>query len=310
MSSVNFEHLKNWEGIYNSCCLTEKNIISDNKDEIIMGMVSLGKAFEAMVQELVDHVGITTEQIKAVMEQEGKDSNGKKVFLFGKILALQKFGVLTGETQENYHKLRKYRNCVSHAEEEERFRKLPLEKVMKDAEEMYSTFYKESHWFTQYYMTKDFGVNSGKKNAALKSVSSVQTESLSANQGGFGKGLLVAVIIGAIILIVGMYCSTLNEMMDTSKKWNAEYEQKAEEYRSEFEQEAARQRAEFEQTAKENREWFEQQVEEGNERYQQQVQQNNEWFEQQRQQNNEWFQQQVQQNQQWYEQQVQQMNQY
>lgn len=161
--TVNFEHLKPWESLYNDCRLAEKNAVAGSRAENILAMKSLGSALEKMVAQLVKKAGITDEMVEAHKRRAGKEGRAD---VYGRIMVLEDRRVLDAESAENYNTLRVLRNNAVH---DENLGNASDARIQSDMEKMYRLMYEESYLFAKEYMAGSTPSEEGSHSAAGKS---------------------------------------------------------------------------------------------------------------------------------------------
>ena len=237
--TVNFEHLKGYQSIYEGCCLAEKNIVEDTKVEILSAMRELGNAFEKMVSALTKHRGITDQHVLMIKQMRGKNEGGAN--LFGKVLALGELQVISSDSKENYEAIRKLRNQAVH-EDGGPYKDAPLTQIKADAEKMYSLFYRESYLFANEYMKEPAGPKAapaGQVRAgspAVRNAAPRYTAAPAQKSGSPLKTLLCIIIFVAVFVYVITFIERWTTMQNDYNQMEQYVQQQMEENLQKMEQ--------------------------------------------------------------------------
>lgn len=149
MAITNFAHMKPWEDMYEKTSFLEDIILDiKNKESCLQVLINARGAIDILLQRLVEANGITDEQILQVKKDKGKTRGG--VDLFGRILTLEEYGLISKNSARNLHTIRENGNPTTHGSTE--FRAKSLEELIKIAENTYSLLYRETYLFANQYI--------------------------------------------------------------------------------------------------------------------------------------------------------------
>lgn len=206
MARTKFEHLKKYRDVYNKCVSDEKRMKSaaekrkTDKDEVISIMADMRGTLEIIVEYMIREVGITEAGILNIMRKKNI-SNGGRVSLYGKILALEHYGAFTKNMADMVHSnIRKTGNNAVHYYERSPENKLvnaSSKETLEYAEKMYDSLYKLSYYFTTDFADKvKKGYFNGRKRKKVKK----RIPWFKIILGTVIAGVLIAVAINCLLL--------------------------------------------------------------------------------------------------------------
>lgn len=197
--ATNFEHMKKWSSIYQKLTFIENMLVDGDSTEVCLQFMSGARgALDIMLKELVKEAQISDDQI--IMIKRGMASGSKDtgtVDLFGRILALEKMDIITHETAENMHFIRKYGNKAVHGEGD--FIEMDQPSMYRLAVQMYEKLYRETYLFANQYVPEQRTGSKDRKSGTAGS----QTGQ---NSAGSVRGAIFAtiLIIGAVLLFLAI----------------------------------------------------------------------------------------------------------
>lgn len=214
-----FQHMIKFNNIYADLEMAEEFICSDQKAKILLGMKSLGSAFEKMVYEVAACQKITQLDANRVGIKANIQDKGKLVLY---LKTLEFAGVLNREINNNsldrWHRIRIFRNKATH--DAEHYAGSSILEIKKDAKEMLSLMKTETEFFASKYTVYDqkygeklSGIFQTKKNKQVASPQQCEA--------------ILAVIIVLIILFAWFLATTLtstNHRDQTQIEMNEETE--------------------------------------------------------------------------------------
>lgn len=162
----NFEHMKEWDGIYQKLLFMENLMLNEvSTENSIQAMSAARGALDVLMKELMKEANISDNEIIAVkraMAPGAKDTG--QVDLFGRILAAEKLGIISTESAQNLHFIRSVGNRAVHGEES--MLKSSATALYAQAGQVYEKLYRETYLFAKQYVP-EARANPRKKNKTM-----------------------------------------------------------------------------------------------------------------------------------------------
>lgn len=162
----NFEHMKEWDSIYQKLLFMEKLMLNEvSTENSIQAMSSARGALDILMKELMNEAHISDDEVIAVKRKMAAGSrDAGKVDLFGRILAAEKLGIISAESAQNLHFIRSVGNKAVHGEES--MLKSSDTALYAQASQVYEKLYRETYLFVKQYVP-EVRANPGKKNKIM-----------------------------------------------------------------------------------------------------------------------------------------------
>lgn len=163
---TNFEHMKKWNVMYKKLTFYENSLLLDESTESYTQFIGGARmVLDIMLKELVKEANLTDQNIISVKQGMATGcKQNQEVDLFGRILALEKLNIISKNSAENMHFIRKNGNKAVHGEEN--FVGMSESRLAKLAEEVYEKLYFESYLFAKEYIPELQSKAAVKKNTA------------------------------------------------------------------------------------------------------------------------------------------------
>ena len=162
----NFEHMKEWDSIYQKLLFMEKLMLNEvSTENSIQAISSARGALDILMKELMSEARISDNEIIAVKRRMAPGSRDTgKADLFGRILAAEKLGIISAESSQNLHFIRSTGNKAVHGEES--MLKSSATSLYAQASQVYEKLYRETYLFAKQYVP-EARTNPGKKNRSM-----------------------------------------------------------------------------------------------------------------------------------------------